>query len=779
MQKEFSQSPSLILRVRSIFLGVTGFFYLFSVLGIVLSAYLTIGTSAEQASTYLTIAVIGLLYTVAFGVAVWFSLKRMQQVLHPLARLEGPLQRIAKGDFETALHDGDVDKEIEIIHRALRTTIIALKEREKKRNASVPAIAEMAHANQQHKETLIHNLSHEIHTPMNGIIGMLDLLRDTDLSRTQREFVNMAHASADNLLRRLNDMLDVSRLDSGKLALEHVAFDLSKEVDASFNANLATAKHDGIELISHTAIPNLQHLIGNPVRIRQVMSNLVRHAIKLSKQGQVVFDVTATKQEGTCIIGMSVTGNKIELNGRPLADLLAPTSDDIHLQINNQEISLPACKKIANLLGGNIEVEDKGDHTITLLFSLEMQFAPAADSVLLDDPTRNVRILFVSPGQATYLSHKEQLANAGMRADSVQSTVNALNAIEVAVASQAPYRIVVLDYQLPDIDGEIFGSAIKSDPKFCDTQLVLIDPPDMNNHQRFIGAGFSACLETPLPPHALMDVLQVLCVAVKSGATAPFLTPSTLTTPSAPIAESQIFSNYRILIADDNIVNQQVALHILEKLGVRADIAKDGQEAINLHALQPYDLILMDCQMPVMDGYQATKAIRAKEAGPRIPIIALTAFTMQGEREQCFAAGMDDFIAKPIRLSIMREALGRWLRPSAHQQPEIRDDFASMQKMFGADFEALTQLYLSDSPKRITSLTEAIAEKNPARVASVAHSLSGSCASIGATAMSALCKELEIQSKADQLDNAEEMLAEIGMEYARVSTKLQSMIQTT
>jgi len=196
-----------------------------------------------------------------------------------------------------------------------------------------------------------------------------------------------------------------------------------------------------------------------------------------------------------------------------------------------------------------------------------------------------------------------------------------------------------------------------------------------------------------------------------------------------------------------------------------------------MHKLQPYDLILMDCQMPVMDGYQATKAIRDNETGTHTPIIALTAFTMQGEREQCMAVGMDDFLAKPIRLSTMREALGRWLHANAAGAPEERDEFASMQKMFGPDFVELTQLYLSDSPKRIASLTEAVAEKNAPRIAATVHSLSGSCASIGATGFATICKEMEIKAKAEQLDNMESMLAEIGTEYARVKAKLLAMIQ--
>jgi CheY-like chemotaxis protein/HPt (histidine-containing phosphotransfer) domain-containing protein len=351
--------------------------------------------------------------------------------------------------------------------------------------------------------------------------------------------------------------------------------------------------------------------------------------------------------------------------------------------------------------------------------------------------------------------------------------------LETAVARKDPYHVAFIDYELQNVDGEIFGTALKADPQYRDMQLVILTAEsETRTNQRFADAGFAGRLDTPLTPRVFIDALNMLCAAVKSGTPLSFFTAESLSTPAPQQESRQSFDGYRILIVDDNIVNQQVALHILEKLGCHADIACNGQEAVNMHAERQYDLILMDCQMPVLDGYQATKAIRAQEAenGLHTPIVAVTAFTMQGERDQCLAAGMDDFLAKPVRLGTLRDALGRWLHSSTSGKQEERDEFASMQKMFGADFAELTALYLADSPKRIASLTEAIAEKNAARIAAVAHSLSGSCASIGATGLAAICKELEIRSKAEQLDNIEEMMSEISMEYARVNTKLQSMV---
>ncbi|HEY8101672.1 MAG TPA: response regulator [Burkholderiaceae bacterium] len=720
------------------------------------------------------------IFTAILFIFLWVYLRRLQQVLLPLTSLQEPLQRIAKGDFEAKLGEAAVDKEIEIIHRALRTTIVALKEREKKRTKIATPMVSISQLNRQAKETLISNLSHEIHTPMNGVIGMLDLLRDTELSRTQREFVNMAHTSADNLLRRINNMLDVAHLENGQLGLEQVAFNLLKEVNTAYHTHAATAKNKGIELVMQ-APATLQHVLGNPMRIRQIMAGLLHQAIKLTSHGQVVFDIHAEKQDDVCHLGISVTGSSINLSDTQLAAIFneaEPNQLTALQQLDAPEPGFAACRTLAELMGGQIGIDRADGNATTFWCSLNLPFAPSSDSALADGSLSAMRVLFVSEYQPTHLIIKEALNQRGMRADGFRSATEALCALEKAAANQAPYHIAFLDYELQNVDGEVFGTALKSDPQYRDIVLVILSlESETRTNQHFAQVGFAGRLDTPLTPRVFTDALTMLCAAVKNGQTLPFFTPDSLDPAAAQHAENKnSFDGYRVLIADDNIVNQQVALHILEKLGCHADIANNGQEAVNMHAQHLYDMILMDCQMPILDGYQATKAIRAQETGMHTPIIAVTAFTMQGERDQCLAAGMDDFLAKPIRLSTLREALGRWLHASTPDKPEERDEFASMQKMFGADFAELTALYLADSPKRITRLTEAVSEKNAPGIASVAHSLSGSCASIGATGLAAICKELEIQSKAEQLDNIDEMLVEIGTEYARVKTKLQSMI---
>jgi CheY-like chemotaxis protein/HPt (histidine-containing phosphotransfer) domain-containing protein len=720
-------------------------------------------------------------FTAILGLFLWIALTKMRQVLHPLASLQEPLQRIATGDFEAQLSESAVDREIEMIHRALRTTIVALQNREEKRSSAIPAVARTSHFNQRSHEIFINNLSHELHTPMNGVVGMLDLLEDTDLSRTQREFVHMARTSADNLLRRLNNMLDVAHVEKGQLGLEHVAFNLLKEVAAASHSNATTATGKGVELAVH-APATLHHVLGNPGRMRQIMNSLLHQVIMLSKNGKVVFDVRAEKQDNICQLGIAVSSDSINLTDVQLDAIVNETKQnklrDRH-QFDATELSLAACKKLAGLMGGQFGIERTDGQTTTFWLSLNLPYAPSVTATLAGRVSTEVRVLFVSDYQPTRLIIEEALSEKGIWADGFSTTAEVLRALEISVANRDPYHIAFIDYQLQNIDGEVLGTAIKSDPNYCNILLMILSAAtDPQINQRFAEAGFVGRLDTPLSPRVFSDALDALCAALKTGEVPSFITPDTLNTALTAYEEkNNTFENYRVLIADDNFINQQVASQILEKLGCKVEIACNGQEAIDMHALKPYDLILMDCQMPVLDGYRATKAIRAQEADVHTPIIALTAFTMQGERDQCVAAGMDDFLAKPIRLGTMREALSRWLHPSTTGRPEERDEFTSMQKMFGADFVELTALYLADSPKRLNSLTEAVAEKNAARIAKVAHSLSGSCASIGAVGLAAICKELELQSKAERLDNVEEMLAEIGTEYARVDSKLKSMVQ--
>jgi CheY-like chemotaxis protein/HPt (histidine-containing phosphotransfer) domain-containing protein len=394
----------------------------------------------------------------------------------------------------------------------------------------------------------------------------------------------------------------------------------------------------------------------------------------------------------------------------------------------------------------------------------------------VDDNTANRRVL------------AEQLGLHGMRADGFGGAQEALEAMRRAAGEGDPYRIAILDHLMPDLNGDILGGMIREIPACRDTRLILMSSlSNAGNAQRFERAGFSAFLSKPVSQQVLTDMLKALCVA-DAGDRIPFLTAFSL---SAKRPEQKVdvlpFQGSRILVADDNEVNRQVAQHMLELLGCSSDCAGNGVDAVDLACRQDYDLILMDCQMPEMDGYQATAIIRSCEpAGRRVPIIALTAHAMQGEREKCIAAGMDDFLSKPIRPQALRETLGRWLHagesravPAGLVEPvEPEDDFSASQAMLGAAFPKIAMLYLNDSTKRLAALHQAAAEGNAAQLSAAAHTLYGSTVSLGGARLAARLKDLEKQSKSGMPADVSARLELIESDYMQLADKLRTLLQT-
>jgi len=352
-----------------------------------------------------------------------------------------------------------------------------------------------------------------------------------------------------------------------------------------------------------------------------------------------------------------------------------------------------------------------------------------------------------------------------------------------AASDGDPYRIVMMCRQVQGMDASVLGSAIKNDPVCRDTLLAVLSERPNEDAKHFARSGFSAMIVNSAPPHAVLSAMNQLWSAAASGTTPPFISTDTVTPPQQqPDQDLMPFLGRKLLVADDNPVNQQVALRMLEKLGCKADIAVNGEEAVDMHADAGYDLILMDCEMPKLDGFQATERIRAAEGAARhTPIIALTACTAQGEREQCLSAGMDDFLSKPIRPQILRDMLARWLpqlsatEDSAHVSA-CTDELESVREMFGADFAELVALYQNDSPPRLAKLRELYATKDIVTLAKTAHALSGSSASIGASGLSALAKELELRAKTGAVQDFDQRMTAIEQEYRRISQKLQAML---
>lgn len=396
----------------------------------------------------------------------------------------------------------------------------------------------------------------------------------------------------------------------------------------------------------------------------------------------------------------------------------------------------------------------------------------------------SLRVVYVAEGEEAQ-SWGHDLANLGVLPTQCKSGSDVLTSLQKARAEGDPYRIALLPENMIDLDGETLGAAIKSDSAYADTLLVLYGSEHLASAQSLAEEGFSAYLQRPVSLEVLTLTLERLSQAICQNEAPAFIVADNINQSWADgVAAGRV---PRVLVVEDHVVNQVVVTRMLESMGCEVAIADDGQRALEYYRHHEFDVILMDCQMPVMDGYQATKAIRALEKerndGRHAPIVALTAQALPGEKERCLASGMDDFLSKPIRLDTLRNAIRHWMGHAAlhglgvkEQGAHAEDSLDEMREMFGDDFNELAALFQNDSPKRIQTMYDSLAKADAAELTRVAHALSGSAASMGAGGLSNLCKALEAKCKTGILDDVEQRLERVQAEYSRIDARIREML---